>query len=68
MRAAAPAAAEAAMELAGCLACQGDESGAAAARADVARLRAGLADGITTPLLSGMVLRTVAGDAALADL
>jgi hypothetical protein len=50
-------AAEAAMELAGCLACQGDETGAAAARADVARLRGALADGITTPLLSGMVPR-----------
>jgi len=50
-------AAEAAMELAGCLACQGDETGAAAARAEVARLRGALADGITTPLLSGMVPR-----------
>ncbi len=50
-------AAEAATEAAGCLAGHGDEHGAAAARAHVARLRAVLPVGVTTPLLAGAVTR-----------
>jgi hypothetical protein len=46
-------AAEAATQLADCLADRGDESGAVAARAQVARLRAVLPVGITTPILAG---------------
>jgi tetratricopeptide (TPR) repeat protein len=50
-------AAEAATELADCLADHGDERGATTARARVARLRAALPIGITTPILAGLSTR-----------